>query len=151
MYRDFTCHLLNSVHYLMDGKKIPELWTVYKDALGLDWNDAVRVLRKKTETFQNTFNASKISLDRKCYDPSQFYKDFYGSSGHNGAYIISPPICINGLIFGKEAVFILFLLNKTINPIILFNLIFVTSHYTAYLVFSIECYYSETCIKRTPY
>ena len=47
MYRDFTCHLLNSVHYLMDGKKIPGLWTVYKDAPGLDWNDAIRVLRKK--------------------------------------------------------------------------------------------------------
>ena len=73
MYRDFTCHLLNSVHYLMDGKKIPGLWTVYKDAPGLDWNDAVRVLRgKKTQTFQNTFNASKTGLDRKCYDPSQF-------------------------------------------------------------------------------
>ena len=56
----------------MDGKKIPELWTVYKDAPGLDWNDAVRVLRKKAQTFQNTFNASKIGLDRKCYDPSQF-------------------------------------------------------------------------------
>ena len=62
----------------MDGKKIPELWTVYKDALGLDWNDAVRVLRKKAQMFQNTFNASKLGLDHKCCDPSQFYKDFYG-------------------------------------------------------------------------
>ena len=56
----------------MDGKKIPELWTVYKDAPGLDWNDAVRVLRKKAQMFQNTFNASKLGLDRTCYDPSQF-------------------------------------------------------------------------------
>ena len=62
----------------MDGKKIPGLWTVYKDAPGLDWNDAIRVLRKKAQMFQNTFNASKLGLDHKCCDPSQFYKDFYG-------------------------------------------------------------------------
>ena len=101
MYRDFTCHLLNSVHYLMDGKKIPELWTVYKDAPGLDWNDAVRVLRtKKHKHFKILSMLLKQALIVSVMIRANLPRIFIGLSEHNGAYIF-PSICINR-VFAKR-------------------------------------------------